>query len=145
MAKIEAFPESESPQDSYDFDPFVVKRKVEKAGSRFFPPWVFTVALSLLWLLILPGIMSVIAGNFLSGILAGIGLVLASMLALLVYETYSPSWRTVAWAMALSVGLSYAVIQIGDFPGRLLAIIIPTGLLVAARVNMNARKLFARY
>ena len=143
MAKIEAFPE-DSVKSIEDFDPNTLKKRVEKAGREFFPPWVFTVALSMFWLITLPGILAVISLNFLSGILAGIGLVLASMLAVLVYETYSPGWRTIAWAIPISLGLSYLATLVGDFPGRLLMIIIPTGLFVAMRVNMNARKLFQR-
>lgn len=141
MAKIEAFPESPRQKD---FDPSDLTRKVKKTTREFFPPWVFTVALSLLWLALLPGMLAAIAGNLASGVLAGVGLVLASMLAVLVYDTYSPSWRTIAWGIVISLALSYLAIQIGDFPGRLLMIIIPTGLFVAMRANMNARKLFTR-
>lgn len=143
MAKIEAFPE-DSVKSVEDFDPIVLKKRIERAGRDFFPPWVFTVALSMLWLITLPGILAVISLNFLGGVVAGVGLVLASMLAVLVYETYSPAWRTIAWAIPISLGLSYLAMQLGDFPGRLLLIIIPTGLFVAMRVNMNARKLFQR-
>ena len=140
MAKIKAFPEPKA-FDERELDPRSIKAKIDKKRDEFFPPWVLTIALGLVWLSILPGVLAVLAANLVSGAIAGVGLVLSSVLALLLYDTYSPSWRSLAWAIPLSMILTYVAIQVGDFPGKLLMVIIPTGLFIALRANMNGRKM----
>lgn len=117
-----------------------IKTRLRSGAKAFFPPWVFVVALSLFWSTILIGSMTVIVRNPMSGTLTALSLILVSALSVLAYPTYSAKWRTIAWAMFLSVFLTYIVTQLETFSGNLLIIIIPTLLLVFARSNMNLRR-----
>lgn len=124
-----------------DADPQSVARGIKGFVGGFFPQWVKTFTFAAAWLAMLPSLMALIAPNPLSGMLSGAGLVLASSFAVVAYPTYSPPWRTLAWGLLLSTTIVFFLLLIPSFPFKLFVVLIPTGLLVAARVNMNWRRL----
>lgn len=120
------------------------RKRLAQIKAEYFPAWVPVIGISLFWLITLPGMLAVLVERLLPGALTGIGLVVATTLAVLSWETYTPKWRTMAIALALSLAITYTMVQIPETPGALLWIVVPTGLFVALRVNMNARRIIAR-
>lgn len=139
MVKIEAFPESEV--KDIDINPYRVRRRVRGKVKEFVPDWVLTIVFSVVWGFILTAFLVVTASNIVSGMISGITFVLAAVIALLMFPTYSPSYRTVLWSIAISSTCAYAATYFSL--DNLLIILVPTAIFIALRVNMNGRKLWS--
>lgn len=117
-----------------------IKKRISKVRKDFFPAWVIVVIMALMWGMILVGSTIILVQNPISGMLTGLSVVLVSTISVLAYETYTPKWRTMAWAMLISLASTYLLTQLDDFSGKLLFIVVPTFAVVFARANMNLRK-----
>ena len=133
--QIQVFPKRE------EKTPKIEMQRVKTSFSEFFPPVIPFILLSLLWLCFIPFSFGVIAGNLVSGMVAGYGLVISSIMAVALWDTKTAKWKTIAWALLLSMTLTALIAQGSYFSGKLLLVIIPTGLLVALRANRNFEKL----
>lgn len=141
MAKIQAYSDTPTPDFNKKSTKKPWRKRLANARADFFPEWVPVLALGLFWGLTLPGMLSVVSGRILPGMISGISLVIASTLAVMVWETYSAKWKTTVWAIMLSFLTTFILTRYPEW--SLLLVIIPTGLFVALRVNMNARRLWA--
>lgn len=140
MSKVKAFPDTPTPDFTKKSEKKPWRKRLANVRAEFFPEWVPVLALGAFWLFTLPGMLSVVSGRVLPGLLSGAGLVLASILALMSWETYSAKWKTAVWAILISFVTTYVLTKFPEW--SLLTVIIPTGLFVALRVNMNARRLW---
>lgn len=119
-----------------------VRYKARRVRKFLFPEPVWVVLIAVLWAVLLPGIFAVLTQNIISGVLAGLGLIITTTLVVLLWDTYTPKWRTMAWSMLLSSMLAVITLRfVEPTNGVLMLVIVPTGLFVAARANMNFRKL----
>lgn len=120
----------------------VLRYKARRARKFLFPEPVWVVLIAVLWAVLLPGIFAVLTQNIVSGVLAGLMLIITTTLVVLLWDTYTPKWRTMAWSMLISSLLAVFVLRfVEPENGVLMLVIIPTGLFVAGRANMNFRKL----
>lgn len=141
MAKIQAFPDTPTPDFNKKSDKKPWRKRLSEVRADFFPEWVPVLALGLFWLFTLPGMLSVVSGRILPGLLSGAGLVLASTMAIMAWDTYGAKWKTAVWAILISFVTTFVLTKFPDL--SLLLVVVPTGLFVALRVNMNARRLLA--
>jgi len=120
----------------------VLRYKARRVRKFLFPEPVWVVLIAVVWAVLLPGLFAVLTQNIVSGVLAALMLIITTTLIVLLWETYTPKWRTMAWSMLISSVLAVVALRfVEPQNGVLLLAIIPTGLFVAARANMNFRKL----
>lgn len=110
--------------------------------AMLFPDWVWVIVLAAIWLSILPMLFAVLTQNLFAGGVTGLGFIVSMTSFVLLWDTYTPKWRTMAWGMIGSIGLAVlAMMNFEPFNGIMFLVMGPVGLFMLLRVNMNGRKM----
>lgn len=115
--------------------------RIRDARRFLFPEWSITVAAGLVFTAVFSSLCITTSGAAVSGGLAGLMFGVAMTMACLMWDTYSPAHRTLWWGTVLSILCGWGMAQFGL--ANLLFLMVPNALLMAARANMNLRRLLA--
>lgn len=120
---------------------------LRKLPARIFPQWVRTILVVFLWLAMTPLYVGAIAtyAMYENAQLMTVGLAVFSGIAVHLWPTRTSPWRTIAWAMLLSLltGMTGLIAGTGQF--AVTGATIVGFLVVFLRVNQNGRKLWGLF
>lgn len=121
-----------------------ITRFLGKLPSRIFPQWLRTALMVFLWLAMTPLYVGAIAtySEYGTAEMMTMGLAVFSGLAVHLWPTRTSPWRTIAWALVLSMftGASGLASGIGEYAVVVASLVGFTVVLL--RVNSNGRKLW---
>lgn len=117
---------------------------MSKLPSRVFPQWVRTAVIVFLWLAMSPLYVGLIStyNAYSNAHLMTACLAVCSGLAVHLWPTRTSPWRTVLWALLLSMLTGMTGLLLGAGPASVTAATIVGFIIVGLRANQNGRKLW---
>lgn len=122
----------------------IAGRKVARGVARVFPQWLRTALVLFLWLGSMGFWVSVttLYRSYPNGYMVGVGLALCTAIAVHVWPTRTPPWRTLAITGIGTAWLGSSLLLEGAGQYALTIAAVAGLLFVGARVNQNGRRLW---